>query len=41
MGRGGYGKGGGKLNLFIQSVEAQHLTVREEPAEYSVSPEQQ
>ena len=32
---------GGKLNLFIQSVEARHLSVREEPAEYGVNAEQQ
>ena len=25
---------GGKLNLFIQSVESQHLSVREDTAEY-------
>jgi four helix bundle protein len=32
---------GGKLNLFIQSVEAQHLSAREEPGEYRVNAEQQ
>jgi four helix bundle protein len=32
---------GGKLNLFIQSVEAQHLSAREEPTEYGINAEQQ
>jgi four helix bundle protein len=32
---------GGKLNLFIQSVEAQHFSTREEPAGYTVTEEQQ
>ena len=27
---------GGKLNRFIQSVEVQHLSVKEDPAEYEV-----
>jgi hypothetical protein len=27
---------GGKLNLFIQSVESQHQSVREEGAQYMV-----
>ena len=31
---------GSKLNLFIQSVESKHLSVREEVAEYSTSGEQ-
>jgi four helix bundle protein len=32
---------GGKLNLFIQSVESQHLSVREEQSSYTVSTEQE
>jgi len=30
---------GGKLNLFIQSVESQHLSVREEGVQYTVREE--
>lgn len=29
---------GGKLNRFIQGVEREHRSVREEPAEYQVTP---
>ncbi len=29
---------GGKLNRFIQSVESQHLSVKEAPVEYEVHP---
>lgn len=32
---------GGKLNLFIQSVEAQHLSVREEQADYGLRTDQE
>ena len=32
---------GGKLNLFIQSVEAQHLSVREEQADYTLRTDQE
>lgn len=32
---------GGKLNLFIQSVESQHLSVREEQPSYTISTEQE
>jgi len=32
---------GSKLNLFIQSVESQHLSVREEQPEYTVSTEEE
>ena len=32
---------GGKVNLFIQSVESQHLSVREEQADYTLRTDQE